>query len=355
MQNLTISESVNGPLLATVVSIEMVFSLSTNLFILLFTLSHIKILKQPSNIFLTNFILANLFVATFYMSTSAVSAAAGEWVFGKTSHQKFVACQIVGLVNLFSIYLTTFTLAVVSVDRFLLIVKPLFYERFMTTWVAALVSVCSWLSSIIMSPMVFIFGQFSFNEYITTCVPFLTKNEVNYIFVLAVVFVCIGIVFVTTLWTFIYTKRAIRPFKKSSIISIDIVKENVYKKRLKKVVGLFAALLVLIGITYVPVYFYLFVDVVLQLQLPHELFIATITLYFLSTILNPIIQSYFRRDLNEFIMSQCKKIHRLCCGKGSRSTACTMSNTLERTQTSESWSTYLESWSTKSDTNVTEV
>ena len=145
--NFTLSQDVHGPLLAVAVSIEFVFSFIINLFLLIFTLCHPKTLKEPSIIFLTNFVLVNLLLTVIVMPSIIVSAATGEWVFGGTPEEKNGTCQFVGFVFTFTSWLIVLTLGVISVDRFLFIVEPFIHERFMKTQVALIILICVWILS----------------------------------------------------------------------------------------------------------------------------------------------------------------------------------------------------------------
>ena len=117
----TLSQDIHGPLLMVAVSIEFVFSFIINLFLLIFTLFHPKTLKEPSIIFLTNFVLVSLLLTVIFMPSIIVTAAAGEWVFGRTPEEKNGTCQFIGCVFTFTSWLIVLTLGVIFVDRFLLL------------------------------------------------------------------------------------------------------------------------------------------------------------------------------------------------------------------------------------------
>ena len=87
-----------SPLLAVAVGIECAFAFIINLFLLIFTFCHPKKLKEPSNMFLTNFVLINLLMAVVIMPTIIVTAATGKWMFGGTPEEKNGTCQFVGFV-----------------------------------------------------------------------------------------------------------------------------------------------------------------------------------------------------------------------------------------------------------------
>ena len=128
--NFTLSEDINGPLLAAVIGIEMVAGLITNSFVIILTACHFKTWKQPSNIFLTNMSLNYLFIAIFLMPVALITCANGEWIFGDTLNQKMRVCQTVAYIYAYSFAAVTFSLVLVSFDRFFFIVKALQYKKY---------------------------------------------------------------------------------------------------------------------------------------------------------------------------------------------------------------------------------
>ena len=137
--NFTLNPSINGPLLATFVALETLLSLTVNLFILCFTISHYKILKQPANIFLTNFIVLNTGIALVQMLSSVITAATGEWMYNSSVELKAAFCYLVGSYYLFGVYNIGPTITAISVDQFLFIVKPSVHKHIMKTWIAILI------------------------------------------------------------------------------------------------------------------------------------------------------------------------------------------------------------------------
>ena len=129
--NFSLSDEVNGPVLAVAVSIQSFMGIIGNLFVLIFTLCHPKTMKEPSISFLTNFVLVNLPVVSIVMPSVVVTAATGEWVFAGTWEEKNGTCQFVGFVFVYTGFLTLLTLGLISVDCFLLLVKPDIHKRFM--------------------------------------------------------------------------------------------------------------------------------------------------------------------------------------------------------------------------------
>ena len=96
--NFTLSHDINGPVLAAAIILEEVLILFINLFVLSFTCLHCSITKQPSVIFLTNFLISNIVLAIVFLPFSIVTAIAGRWTVGSSERQLVIMCHLVGFV-----------------------------------------------------------------------------------------------------------------------------------------------------------------------------------------------------------------------------------------------------------------
>ena len=139
--------NIEGPVIATLVGIEFVLSLPSNLFILIYSLlNYRQSLNKSSTIFLFNLSLSNLLVTVFYMLFYIISSGAEEWIFGSTDYVRNILCQLHGFTFAFTTNILLSTLAVISFDRFLNIVKPLLHKRILTWKTAFGIVVFLWVS-----------------------------------------------------------------------------------------------------------------------------------------------------------------------------------------------------------------
>ena len=316
--NFTLSEDINGPLLASVIAVELAISFITNSFIFLYTLCHPRILKQPSIIFLTNFIVINLLINIIYFPSLIISAAAGEWVFGGNLSEKVASCEFVGFIYLYTAFLTTFTLTVISIDRFLLIAKSLLYKRFVKNWVAVILIVAIWTLSgcIACLPIFLEEAHYSYNNYASTCI--LNENDTNGLVILfyIVIFLSVAVIVLTTFLAFCATRNFLKPFKQTRTSISNEIQDHVYHRRMKKVNGLFSGILIATMITYLPALLSIIVKIRVNFKETHGVFIIILfQFYFLNAIVNPIIQSFFRKDLSDYLILQYQKIRTIfnCC------------------------------------------
>ena len=310
--NFTLNRDISGPALAVAVAIEFILSLASNLFILLFTLCHPKTLKHPSIIFLTNFIFANLLVTVFVMPFTIVAASAGEWIFGETLQEKDRTCQFAGFAFAHGTQLTNLTLTVISIDRFLFIVKPFVHKRFMKTWVAVLIVVCMWLLACVINlPPYFGLGQYAFGQFTATCLQVWVGHGDFLAYYCLIILMAVATITVTTVWTFCFTRRFIKRtyYPSSNKTGNDDFQKHVYTRRMRKLTGIFGALLIVTLLTYVPAVVGGVVGIAIGIDnLPAPVFAVIVIFFYINSIANPMIQSYFRKDVNEFIVRNCQRV-----------------------------------------------
>ena len=297
--NFTFTGEFSGPAVAAVLIVEMILALIANGVVLSITLYQRKSLKQPSTIFFTSLILAHLVLNLLYLPFIIIALAAGEWIFGSTDEEKRGTCYFNDFIYWWMIIVISLTLDAISFDRFLFIVKPHLHKRFMRPWVALTLTIAIWILSAVLN----IVRLFGFQLQIDICIS--SSASIGF-FVYSILLsaIILGIIFITSLWTFCFTRRF---FKDQSVIA----GESVYAAKKKRLFGIFGSMLLIYGICFVPgflsFFFYLFIDVPLWVN-----DIAHICFLFI-TVANPIIQSYFRPEIKSFLVSRCPLLFTCVC------------------------------------------
>ena len=303
--NFTLYDEINGPLLAAVIGIEMVAGIITNSFILILTACHLKTWKQPSIVFLTNMLLSNLLIAIFVMPFPIITCSIGEWVFGSTPEQKFEVCEFVACLLFYSFMVAIEGLVLVSFDRFFFIVKALQYKKYMTANKAVIIVAVSWiLAAILTAPPLVGFGAIKFVSSIGTCFPGWMGQTAYAIYVFIILMVIISSVLVTSIWTFVYTWRYLQSRShRKNLITTHGQKNSEYLSQEKKLIGLFGMLILAHLLCLSPA---IIINVIgLFTIMPDVPYAITLVLFLLLTLLSPLVQSYFRRDIRNIIMCQC--------------------------------------------------
>ena len=300
--NFTLSEDINGPLLAAVIGIEMLTGLITNSFVLILTLCYLKDWKQPSNIFLTNMLLNNLVIILLVMPFSIITAASSEWIFGSTVNQKKNVCQFVGCVFAYSSFVATESLVLVSFDQFFYIVKALQYDKYMTVNKAVIIVAASWILAVVLSILPLLgFGVYEFVHSFGTCIPGWEDQTGYSIYLFLVILILVGSIIVTTIWTLCFTRKYLRDTATGPVPTQG--SNHVYASQQRKIIGLFGMLILVHLLCYTPALIVVFIG--LFTIIPSEAYATVYILYLLLTSLIPLVQLFFRRDIREAVVKMC--------------------------------------------------
>uniref|UniRef100_A0A1X7VVF2 G-protein coupled receptors family 1 profile domain-containing protein n=1 Tax=Amphimedon queenslandica TaxID=400682 RepID=A0A1X7VVF2_AMPQE len=306
--------NINSPTYAAVLSIEGVIGIIANVAVLLMTLYQRKSWNQPSTIFFTSLLLSNLIIALVYFMSS-IAVGAEEWIFGKSFEEKNGSCMFVGYALGYGGMLISATLAVISFDWFLFIVKPHLHKQFMRPRVAVIL--------IIVGAEEWIFGN-TFEEKNGSCM------FVGYILWYG------GMIIAATLATISFDrflfivkphlhKRFMRPrvaliliivvWKKqgcSMVVATCFIKRQgrlvdrgVYQSKSKRLFGIFGSMLLFYIIALLPSYI---VGLSIFFDLPDGLYAFGFWSYGLVTTINPLIQSYFRPEVKATLVLIANKI-----------------------------------------------
>ena len=268
---------------AVVFSVEMILALIANGMVLLITITQRKSWKQSSTIFFTSLILAHLVMALLCMPFLIIFFAAGEWIFGSTDAETQGTYLFLILFFLYTALVIVMTVAALSVDRFFFIVKPHLHKRFMRPWVALTLTIIIWILAVPLSIVVF----------------FETSNSIILLLVTIV-----GIILVTSVWTFCFTCR----FINNQSVTAG---ESAYASRKKRLFGIFGSMLIVYIICFFPIIIYFILDMFIEVPEEYGL-VATVCFVFI-TIANPIVQAYFRPEIKSVLLSRCPLLSAYVC------------------------------------------
>ncbi len=136
-----LGDDLDGPALAAFVALECILSAPLNLFILIYTLVYGREHSMKgSTVLLLCLSFSNLVMSLLYMPFVVIATAVGEWIFGNSDSAKEHFCQFHGYLFIFSVSISAHVLALISVDRFVSIVKTNVHQKYMT-WRAVIVTI----------------------------------------------------------------------------------------------------------------------------------------------------------------------------------------------------------------------
>ena len=302
-QNFTLSDEINGSLLAGVLAVQMVGALIANTVVLIATICQWKSLKLPSTMFFTSLIIAHLVMAVLFMPFYMISAATGEWIFGRTTQQKTATCNFAGYTFWYSVIVIFMTLATISFDRFLFIVKPHRYKQFMRPKAAVALIISIWVvAALLNSTPFFGLGKFVYLSF-GCCAP-LWENQLGYVIYMFLIFLMIVcVIIVPSVWTYCFTRKFIQEHS-------QLADSSVYVSRKRRLIGIFGAMLIAYVVCFAPGFI---VGIPSQFfDLKAEAYATALSLFMTVTIINPIIQSYFRPDVNKAVIALYRKVKKCC-------------------------------------------
>ena len=190
------------------------------------------------------------------------------------------------------------TVAAISFDRFLFIVKPHLHKRFMRPWVALTLTIIFW---ILAAPL----GIFHLYELTYNFLCILTSVSIGFIIYLIVLSVIIlGIVLVTSVWTFCFTYR----FINNQSVTAG---ESVYSSREKRLFGIFGSMLIVYTICFIPGILLLVLKLFIEVPVEGNA-VGTICFLFI-TVANPIVQAYFRPEIKSVLLLRCPLLSTCVC------------------------------------------
>ena len=296
--NFTFTGEFSGPAVAAVLIVEMILALIANGVVLSITLYQRKSLKQPSTIFFTSLILAHLVLILLYFPFTIIGLAAGEWIFGSTDEEKRGTCSFCSFTVLYVLLIILMTVAAISFDRFLFIVKPHLHKRFMRPWVALTLTIAiRLLSAVLGSTPFYGLGSFSFDQLLGFCFPLWISVDFI-VYSLVIMFFFFSVIIVTSVWTLCFTHRFIT---QQSQISND----NVYAAKKKWLLGIFGSMLLVYGMCFIPAV--IVIILIPLIDVPIALVVTPIIFFLFITVANPIVQSYFRPEIKSAFLSLFKK------------------------------------------------
>ena len=144
-----VNNQIHGPVIAFFVAVEFIIAVPSNTFILAHSIYYRhKILKKSSTLLFFNLALSDLLICVLYMPFVIIAASAGQWIFGSTDYTREVLCQIEGFIVIYVGHVANYTIAAISVDRWLSITYPQVHRKYMTWKTALGIVTFIWVSEI---------------------------------------------------------------------------------------------------------------------------------------------------------------------------------------------------------------
>lgn len=315
--NLVVGATITGVLVLLFFLVASIW----NLFIIItFFVKH-QLLKEPANIFLLNVSIVDLLICCTIMVFVFVTAFAQEFVFGMNDVTRCAICDMSGFFLVFLIFVSLHLLMAMSIDRFILLNRPLRYKKIMNRWKGLIILIVMYVISFVLAILpVFGFGEIEFNSRFAACVPrFTPVGNLYYLVVLAVeALIPILTLAVTNVWTFrLVSKFLKRNFRRRSTFrrrdrEEEATEENQkHQRQQKQLVKVFGALIIAYVVAYTPTILAIFLSLVAVDIIPSEVFILGFVSFLTNPVIHPIIESFFVKELRYQVSRASKGVRRV--------------------------------------------
>ncbi|XP_011406138.1 PREDICTED: 5-hydroxytryptamine receptor 7-like [Amphimedon queenslandica] len=293
---------------AVIQSLILAVALGWNLFIIVVFILKRELLKEPANILLFTLAIVDVLICLIVVpGPIVVTAANGEFVLGRNDQIRCAICDTQGFFFIFLTVLSVHTLALLSIDRCILLSNPMKYPRYRKVGLWVLFIVLVWLLCLIISmPPAFNvgFGQWEFNRNFGLCLPrWIPPTYMGFVFLEGLI--PITVIIITNIWTFkiilSFLKRKQVRRRESRLTSLsrkESEAEVQIKQQQKQLVQVFGALLIATIIAWVPLLTMLFVLIGTDGEgVPDWIYLVCWFFYLINPLVHPILESLFVKEL----------------------------------------------------------
>lgn len=301
------------PYVATIQALFIVVGIIWNLFVLISYCIKPRLLKEPANIYLFNLVVSDLILTIFITFSSFLVEVIGEFIFGSSDLVRCNYCLFLGVVMHTLISLSLHTLMALSVDRFVVLFKPMSYKSIFNWKRALVIQAILWVIAIGMSiSPIFGFGEYEFNLGLAACharwsgKSYRGINNLNYVIFYGVeALIPIIILAFTNIWVIkivsSFLKKRIsrrRTYREDNNNSNSHQEERQYQRQQRQLIRVFGALFVAHIVCWTPVLTASFVAAGIgATKIPVEIYVFSWLAYLIIPVVHPIIESFFIKDL----------------------------------------------------------
>ena len=175
-----------------------------------------RLFLQPAILLLLNLAITNFLLCLVVMPLNVIPAIAHEFIFGDTDYVRCLLCQVTGVAINFLLLMSVYNVALLSLDRFLYIKKPLKYEEVVTVKRVVVVLVACWVLFMLFSLLpVFGLGEFSLGSVVSTCTVNFSEYGSNipyiyfWVFVIAASVLPTIMLLVTNIWMLCIIRKSV--------------------------------------------------------------------------------------------------------------------------------------------------
>lgn len=295
---------------AVIQSIIFLVAISWNLFIITVYILKRQLLKEPANLLLFTLAIVDVLICLIIVPGPIIVSITREFVLGNTDEIRCAVCDTQGFFFIFLTTLSIHLLAMLSIDRCILLSNPMRYPRYRKAWLWALFILLVWVLCVVLAILpVFRFGQWEFNRNFGLCLPrWLPARNFSYMagVVMLEGLIPFVIILFTNIWTFkiihLFLRRRRNRKRESQMFlkggGMGSQQEFQNREQQQQLVRVFGALLIATIIAWVPL---MIVQIVLigtnGKGVPDWIYMVGWFFYLVSPLVHPILESLFVKEL----------------------------------------------------------
>ena len=219
--------------------------------------------NNPTMMLLLSLATADLLICIIVLPVTIITGIADSYIFGDTDYVRCQVCQMGLLFHIFT-FASIYTVALISMERFLYIWRPLRYKKYITVKIVRSLIVAAWLLSTAVSVTpLFGFGTLSFGKSALTCTlafkgySRLAKNTWYLLFLALVGMIPIMTLIVTNVWVFCIalksTKKHYKTMNQQKYVDDLLKRINQEKNKQElRLIKTFIGILVVNVVTWIP-------------------------------------------------------------------------------------------------------
>lgn len=288
-------------------SIIFIIAITWNLFIFITYIIKYRLLKEPANILLFSLSITDILICIFIIPFPIiVAAASGEYIIGNSDVVRCDICSAQGYLFVLLTDVSLHLLAILSIDRCILLSNPLKYKDYKKIWTTVVGVLVVWvLCSILAVPPAFGFGEWEFNQIFGLCLPRWTplRNSLYMLVLMVEGLIPIIVLAVTNVWTFKIVNRFLKRNleRKKSFRSTKeevAVEKSTHRNQQNQLVKVFGALFIVNILSWTPLLLVTFATAATDGEgIPDWIYIVSWFFLLLNPTVHPIIESFFIKEL----------------------------------------------------------
>lgn len=183
----TLGDVSNGYAISAIMILYLLIGLPWNMLVVGIIIKK-RLFAQPPLMLMLNLSITNFLIFIFIMPYNIITGLVGEYIFGSSDRVRCHMCQM-GIAIIILPIVSMHTLALMAIDRFVYLKRPLIYHRIVTPRRMLLAILFVWILCILLAiPPLFGFGEIRFSHSVATCIILIgrrTRIAPNYFYILA--------------------------------------------------------------------------------------------------------------------------------------------------------------------------